>query len=149
MRIPILFLVATLCFSSLSAQQTKHAAKQWGAKEDEIPSVPDKKDSVSQPIIFTYVEQMPIPTFDMQQYLKANLVYPAGAPKEYIGGRVIVRFSVDAEGAVADPRIMRGLSPELDSEALRIVSRMPKWKPAKQNGKPVKVLYNLPIEFKP
>ena len=98
--------------------------------------------------IFTYVEQMPNPGFDLAQFLKRNLRYPTIARQDNTQGRVLVKFVIDEQGMVVDPHIVMSVSPELDAEALRVVSLFPKWKPGEQNGKPVKVYFNLPIVFK-
>ena len=105
--------------------------------------VPDNPPST----IFTYVEQMPAPSYDRDKYLHDNLKYPASAHDNNISGRVIVKFIVDENGAVGDVQIVRGIGGGCDEEAKRVVSSMPKWKPGKQNGKPVKVYFTLPINF--
>ena len=65
-----------------------------------------------------------------------------------IEGRVIVRFVVGSDGSVSNVEVMRGVSPELDAEAIRVVSMMPKWIPGKQRGKAVAVKYTMPIMFR-
>jgi TonB family protein len=65
-----------------------------------------------------------------------------------IQGRVIVRFVVDKNGNVTDSEILKGASPLLDAEAIRVVNAMPKWTPGKQKGEIVSVYYTLPIVFK-
>lgn len=111
--------------------------------------IADKTKPVKQ--TFTYVEQMP--TYpggpdSMKAFISKNLRYPAIAKQSGIDGRVIVRFSILANGSVDNATIIRGISRELDAEALRIVSIMPKWNPGYQNGKAVDVYYTMPIIFK-
>jgi len=99
--------------------------------------------------IFTYVEQMP--TFangDVNAYLSKNIQYPAAARENNISGRVIVNFIVSEDGSISDVTIVRGIGGGCDEEAKRVVAGMPKWKPGKQNGRPVKVRFTLPILFK-
>lgn len=96
---------------------------------------------------FSYVEKMPQTPYNINQYLAGNITYPKKAIKENIEGRVLIRFIVDEEGNVVNPKVMKGVSPEIDMEALRVVAKMPKWIPGMQNGDPVKVYYNLPIAF--
>jgi len=61
---------------------------------------------------------------------------------------VIVRFTVNENGDIITPVILRSVDPDLDAEALRIVSSMPKWTPGEKDGKKVAVYFTLPIEFK-
>ena len=64
-----------------------------------------------------------------------------------IHGRVIVSFVVEKDGRVTEVRVVKGLSSDVDKEAVRVVSASPKWHPGIQNGKPVRVAYTLPIQF--
>ena len=63
-------------------------------------------------------------------------------------GKVFVQFVVDQDGSLTDIKVTRGIHPKCDEEALRVVRNAPKWKPATQRGKPVKVLVTIPINFK-
>jgi protein TonB len=74
--------------------------------------------------------------------------YPDAARENNIEGRVIVKFVVNEDGKISDIQIARSLERSCDEEAKRVVASMPPWKPGKQNGKAVKVLFNLPIVFK-
>lgn len=94
------------------------------------------------------VEQMPVPGFDMDEYLGKNLHYPAAASENNIQGRVGIRFVVNEDGSVSNVQVTRGIGGGCDEEAVRVVSAMPKWKPGRQNGKPVKVYFQLPINFR-
>ncbi|HXS38077.1 MAG TPA: energy transducer TonB, partial [Flavipsychrobacter sp.] len=100
------------------------------------------------PQIFTYVEQMPQPSVDINAYLSKNLHYPDAARENNIEGRVILQFVVNEDGVVSDIQVERGIGGGCDEEAVRVLKAMPPWKPGKQNGKAVKVRYNLPISFK-
>ncbi len=85
---------------------------------------------------------------DLLQYLMQNMKYPEEAYKANEQGRVIVKFVIGADGTVSDAQVIKGVSPSLDKEAIRVVSTMPKWIPAKVNGKSVASWFNLPISFK-
>ena len=61
---------------------------------------------------------------------------------------IVVQFVVGSDGSIIAPKVVRSVDPSLDKEALRVVKSMPKWKPGKQNGKNVKVKYNIPVSFK-
>ena len=80
-------------------------------------------------------------------FLDQNVVYPADY-EDCAQGRVVVSFTIDIDGSIADPKVTRSLDPPLDKEALRVVSLMPKWIPAKEKGKSKKSIYNLPILIK-
>lgn len=82
-------------------------------------------------------------------YLAKNTSYPPNAAKSGTEGRCIVRFCVTSEGSVDKVSILKGVSPELDAEALRVVSSLPGFEyPGIKNGKPVSVWYMVPIQFK-
>ena len=102
--------------------------------------------------IFTVVEQMPeFPggVEEMYKFLYKLLVYPPIGREEGISGKVILNFKVDKEGGISDIEVLRGLKgyPAFENEAIRVVKKMPRWKPGKQNGKAVNVSFNLPVSF--
>ncbi len=100
------------------------------------------------PQVYTYIEQQPTPGFDLSAYIKEHLEYPEFARKNGIEGNVMVKFVLNEDGSISDCVILRGLGGGCDEEALRLVRGMPHWKPGQQNGKPVKVYFTLPIQFK-
>jgi TonB family protein len=100
------------------------------------------------PSVFNYVEQMPQPPYDLGKYLSENIQYPDNARENNIEGRVIIRFVVNEDGHISDCAIVKSVSGDCDTEALRVIKNMPPWKPGRQNGKEVKVYYNQPISFK-
>ncbi len=101
---------------------------------------------------FITVEQMPMfPGGEkaMQEYIGNNLKYPEEAQKAGVqGGRVTIRFIVGADGSISDVNIIRGISPEADAEAARVIKAMPNWTPGKQNGQDVPVYFTLPIVYR-
>ena len=99
---------------------------------------------------FVVVEEMPMfPGGDgaLLQYISKNTKYPENAKEQNIQGKVIVRFCVTPEGAVSMASVLKGVSPELDSEAIRVVNTLPEFQPGRQGGKAVPVWYMVPIEF--
>ncbi|HON54431.1 MAG TPA: energy transducer TonB [Bacteroidales bacterium] len=76
-----------------------------------------------------------------------RLVYPEVAKENGIQGRVTLQFVVDTDGSVRDVKVIRGVDPALDKEAVRVVSSSPKWTPGRQRDKPVKVRYIFPVIF--
>lgn len=102
-------------------------------------------------MVFDVVEVMPqFPggQIAMLQYIMKNIKYPEQAMKEGIQGRVAVRFIVEKDGSISDVKPILSVHPLLNKEAVRVVESMPKWTPGKQNGKPVRVRFNLPVMFK-
>ncbi len=100
--------------------------------------------------VFFIVEQMPVfPGGEeaLRKYIAQSVKYPAIAQENGIQGRVFVAFVVNTKGEVTDVKIARGVDPNLDKEAIRVVTNMPKWTPGKQRGKAVKVSYTVPINF--
>jgi periplasmic protein TonB len=101
--------------------------------------------TVTKPVM--WVEQMPQFTGNMEAYMNSHVIYPESARSGGIYGRVIIQFVVNEDGSVSDAKVVRGIGGGCDEEALRMVSNMPEWKPGKQNGIAVKVLFTLPINF--
>jgi protein TonB len=97
-----------------------------------------------------FVEEMPEPIGGMEAlyaFLQSNLRYPEVARNNNIQGSVFVEFVVERDGSITDVRVLVGVYPELDQEAVRVVRMMPKWRPGKQMGKAVRVYFNIPIRF--
>lgn len=83
----------------------------------------------------------------LENWLYGRLEYPESAREAKQEGRVFVSFVIEKDGTVSQARILRGVSPGLDAEALAVVSRMPLWSPATKIGEPIRVIYTLPILF--
>ena len=101
--------------------------------------------------VYETVEQMPeFPggMEEMMKFLQRNIQYPANAAKNEVEGRVILQFVVEKDGQIGDVKVVRSVDPELDAEAMRVVKSMPNFIPGRQDGKPVAVLYTIPISFK-
>jgi len=99
---------------------------------------------------FVVVEEMPMfPGGDKEllKFIGANTNYPEDAKQQNIQGRVIIRFCVTAKGGISQVSVLKGVSPELDAEGIRVVNTLPEFKPGKQGGKPVPVWYMVPITF--
>ena len=104
------------------------------------------------PNVFEVVEKMPeFPNGGMpglMKYLSDNIRYPEAAKVAGIQGRVTVVFVVDKDGSITNVETLRGVDAELDKEAIRVISSMPKWIPGMQKGKAVKVRYTVPVMFR-
>jgi periplasmic protein TonB len=117
---------------------------------DALPQIQQKEEVVEESEIFVVVEDMPeFPGGEtaLRSFINKNVNYPVIAAENGIQGKVYVRFVVDKDGSVTNAEIARGIDPSLDQEALRVVRTLPKWKPGKQRGKPVRVSYTVPINF--
>lgn len=109
------------------------------------------KEEEPEPEPFVVVEEMPMyPGGDAEllKYLRENAIYPEVAKENNIQGRVIINFCVTSTGEVTKISILKHVDPELDAEAIRVVSTLPKFKPGRQGGKPVPVWYQAYINFK-
>jgi TonB family protein len=84
----------------------------------------------------------------MVKYIQKNLKYPKSAIKDKIEGTVVLNFRVAKDGKIENITIVKGVRDDLDAEAIRIIEKMPKWKPGEQHGKAVNVSFNFPIGFK-
>ena len=137
----------------VSATDIPEVKKEEAAKANQtevIFEVPMEKAQKDEPI-FQVVEEMPKFPGGLQEamvFIGKNIKYPVAAQEAKIEGRVIVQFVVGKDGSVSDIHTVRGVSPELDAEAIRVVSMMPKWIPGKQRGKAVAVKYTMPIMFR-
>ena len=101
--------------------------------------------------VYQIVEEMPkFPGGEgaLMEYVSKNVVYPKEAQEKGISGRVFVSFVIEKDGSVNEVNVMRGIGGGCDEEAVRVINGMPKWKPGKQEGKPVRVSYMMPITFK-
>ena len=111
------------------------------------PAPAQEKDAIP----FQLIEQKP--TFnggdanDFSRWVNGHLTYPEKAKADKAQGRVILQFTVDADGSVRDVKVLRGVREDLDAEAVRVVSASPKWTPGMQDGKPVPVTFNFPIVY--
>ena len=101
--------------------------------------------------VFQVVEEMPeFPggIGECLKFLGKNIKYPVEAQQAGAQGKVIVQFVVEKDGSIANPKVVRSIDPNLDGEAIRVISIMPKWKPGMQKGQPVRVKYTVPVTFR-
>ena len=83
----------------------------------------------------------------MYAYIVKNLKYPEAAKEKGIEGRVFVQFVIEKDGSISNVKILRGIGGGCEEAAVEMIKNMPKWKPGKQRGKPVRFLFTLPIKF--
>lgn len=110
-----------------------------------------KKQPLGDDEVFMVVEQMPVFENGIEgefpKWIASNLQYPKEATEKGIQGKVFVQFVIEKDGSVSNAKVMRGVAPAHDKEALRVVMSSPKWKPAMQNGKNVRVYWTTPVIF--
>ncbi|MDR3180404.1 MAG: TonB family protein [Prevotellaceae bacterium] len=128
-----------------SGEDTQVQIMEYTAPEEE-------EEEVVEDIPFAIVEEKPKfmggDENDFTRWVFQNLSYPDEAKEHRIQGRVMVSFRVTAEGKVTDVKILRGVDPSLDKEAIRVISMSPRWTPGKQRNKAVPVRYQFPVTFK-
>ncbi|UKK63077.1 TonB family protein [Prevotella communis] len=100
---------------------------------------------------FDVVEQMP--SFPggkeaLMKFISENVKYPKEAEEKGLQGRVVVRYIIEKDGSISEVEIVKSVNEYLDAEAIRVVNAMPKWKPGKQKGEPVRVKFTLPVTFR-
>lgn len=115
------------------------------------PTVEEKKNDPDE--VYQFAEEMPeFPGGQdaLYKYIQQHIKYPEIERESGISGKVFVQFTIDTDGSIINVKILKGVAggTGLDKEALRVIKSMPKWTPGKMNGKPVKVVMNLPIIFK-
>lgn len=84
----------------------------------------------------------------LQWFLANNVKYPKKCQENGIQGKVLVQFVVQKDGSITEIKVLRSVDPRLDAEAVRVVKKMPKWKPGLVDGKPVRVRFTLPLTFR-
>ncbi len=127
----------------LSDDQPEKPAQQTDANK---PNMKPDKNGVYQ--ICEQMPEFPGGVEALMDFVAKNVVYPQEAMDKEISGRVYVSFVIEKDGSVNEVKVMKGIGGGCDDEAVRVIKAMPKWKPGKQDGKPVRVSYMMPITFK-
>ncbi|MCU0355152.1 MAG: energy transducer TonB [Cytophagales bacterium] len=124
---PIAAKPATQDFPEMAraSQSTAPVVKQKGFRSPEFPGGKDK----------------------MYEYFDQQIRYPAAALKDRVQGDVFVKFTVRKDGSIMDAKVISGLDPDCDKEALRVLLTMPKWQPGTQDDKPVDMNFTMPVRF--
>lgn len=144
----------TIVENDAEVEETTIASTEELGQQVEIKYVApvEEEEEPEENVIFEVVEEQPeFPNGGMSglmQYLSKNIKYPPIAQENGTQGRVIVQFVVNRDGSIVDAKVMRGVDPYLDKEALRVIAGMPKWKPGKQQGKAVRCRFTVPVMFR-
>ena len=113
-----------------------------------VKVIPEYEDDTGFFMIIEQEPEYPGGTDALMEYVKENIIYPADALNGGVQGCVIVQFTVNPDGSTSDFKIIRGVFPSLDKEAIRVLSEMEKWKPGRQRGRCIPVEYQVPVTFK-
>ena len=137
-KIWILCIMLFMSIGTISAQTDRRENTQK-TEEDESADLMELPDEA--------------PTFPggiegLMNFLNTHVRYPEKAVKDSIEGRVLVRFIIERDGSVSNIEIVERAHPVLDVEAIRVIGDMPKWGPAKKDGKPLRIRFSLPITFR-
>ncbi len=144
----LLFILPPISVCPAFAQQS---GKKPSHQEQSIAQKPkhDPLNEATPPTTYTFVEQMPQFSGDLSVFISNNLHYPDSARVNGMEGRTVVRFIVRKDGSVTNAVVVRTAgNKEMDAEALRMISIMPRWNPGRNNGGPVDVPYTMPIIFR-
>ena len=120
------------------------------AQEEVIHVEVEEEDIAEEEEVFLVVEEdpeFPGGLGALSQFIADNIKYPQLAKENNITGRVFVSFVVEKDGSVGQVKVLRDIGGGCGAEAVRVVKSMPKWKPGKQRGKPVRTAFNLPVNF--
>jgi protein TonB len=137
--------------SEIQEQECKASPQSKTRGDADLSASGKASESQNSASIYNAVDQNPeFPggLSALSSWLSTHISYPASAAEAGISGRVVVQFVVEKDGHISSASVVRGKDPALDAEAIRVVSSMPRWTPGRLNGSPVRVRYNLPINFK-
>jgi len=146
--------VLTIVDDEAEVTETTFASSEETGEDVEIKHIATTVDE-DVPVedeIFEVVEEKPDFSnggmVGLMRYLRDNIKYPTVAQETGTQGRVTVQFVVNKDGSIVDVKVAKGIDPYLDKEAVRVISSMPKWKPGKQRGVPVRCKFTVPVTFK-
>ena len=140
------YLIGKLGGSKQTAENRGHFIAQYGPNKTIITAAPSKSKRV-----YEVVEEMPSypgGKSAIAAYIARAVRYPGPCVDERVEGRVVCRFTITKDGSLKDVVVTQSVHPLLDKEAVRIISLMPKWIPAKHNGERVDSKYSLPVTFR-
>ena len=149
----ILILFSFSLMMSCGGSETRYSLTKDGTKIEKKKDFSDKdlyEVGENEKDVLPWVEHKPVfvgGRTAMYKFIKRNLIIPEEAKKVKISGIVYVRFIVEKDGTITNPKVAKGLGYGCEEEARKVVMKMPPWTPAKVNGKPVRVYHNLPIAF--
>ncbi len=133
----LVFIMAPVCAQNSDTSET----------DEDVPVLEEEQEEPAF-IVVEVMPEFPGGQDKMMKFIRDNVKYPQEAQKKEVEGRVVVTFVVEKDGSLTDVKVVRDIGFGCGEEAVRVIKRMPKWKPGTQRGKPVKVKMALPIQFK-
>lgn len=139
----IITLITILIITSIISEQA-FSQENIENKRETIQTTNDSDE------VFVFVEEQaefPGGQDSLIKFLIRNIKYPELAKELGVQGTVYLKFIVEKDGRITNIKVIRGVHPSIDAEAIRVVKMFPNWIPGKQRGRPVRIYYNLPIKF--
>lgn len=119
------------------------------AQRPEVAATPSTNEQKEEPMeLPEQLADFPGGMAELSKFLGQNIQYPQMAQEMGVEGRVVLQFVIETDGQVSSVRIVRSIENSLDLEALRVLLTSPKWQPAMHQGKPVRSLLTLPVQFR-
>jgi len=147
----LLFSLLSFFIFNCYAQETTTTEKSIESQQTDISDVEIKTEVMKDDDPpFRFVDEIPEfigGTEAMLTFIQENLKYPANPSGKRINGQVFLEFVIEKDGSISNVKVLVGINPDLDAEAVRVVKMMPKWKPGKRKGQPVRCLYSIPIRL--
>jgi len=146
-----LFIMLACNEPEMMAQTQRDDKVSNGYDSNNAFTIPYRPDYVDEGRVYDVVDQMPqFPGgFEkLKEFIEKNRRYPKSLQARGIQGRVVVTFVVEKTGKISHAKVVRGVDPALDKEALRVIRKMPQWIPGKMCGKNVDVRYTMPVDFR-
>jgi len=151
--IMLIFAFSVTTSKSLNAQSKNPNEKKVNQEKKKCPQlikVSETEDKQQEEVVFKVVDVLPkYPGGEpaRKKFIAKNIKYPKEAKEKGIQGKVYIAFVVEKDGSITNVKILRGVDPLLDNEAIRVVKSMPKWEPGTQRGQNVRVQFNMPFKF--
>jgi len=145
-----IIVVLILIFAS-SCTSSRHVSSDNGNNEKYIKTVRggvEYREYIDSFFVVDVMPEFPGGEANLVKFIKENLKYPKSATKDNTEGKVIITFVITETGEVKYPNVFESVRKDLDKAAIKMIRKMPKWKPGEKDGHPIKVAFKLPIVFK-
>lgn len=126
--------------------EASEKAKEIPANTETVPMTEEEK--LKDILLVQTLPEFPGGIVEFMKWLQKNLKYPKDAQSRKVEGTVVVSFIINTDGSITDTKVDKGVEDSLDYEAMRVIRKMPKWKPGQENGKPCRTMFAIPIVFK-
>jgi len=150
-----LIAILMVACNEINSQQQKEvvekkdtAVKNETMADNQHQCIADEPQDPINPGVIKEMPEFPGGIDKMLQFIAENVHLPKCVIAAQVEGRSIIEFTVEKDGTLSDFKVVRSLHKECDEEAIRVLKTMPKWKPGMERGKPVKIKYTVPVEFR-